>query len=259
MRNKIFLHHKICTKLFEDNISEKGIVTYISLKSLYNQNKEKMLITIDTINEVLYPFDEISNSQLTNSKILDFKDGLIELNDKGYINILDCNKQKYLLDMSGLNCQSTELVNLGQEIDYKKSNPFETIYKNKETKIINYYSCFEISDLINIYKDVKYKKTIFKYLIYYLNLKYSNENNIQNKECPYFIKPIKDMAKKIRISETSIIKYNKILENNHIIYIKHFNDTKDNKTSCNLNGLYKDKELIESTYKKYKEKEKNND
>lgn len=238
MNNILFLSHNICSEITKKGVSENGIIAYLSLASLYNKNKERMVLTLDCISDVLTP-----NKETNKRRMSDLKEGVEELSNNGYIKILENTGQKYTFDMSGLNC---DLKTIKPTID--EDDPFCV----PDYSQVNYYSMINIDSLVKIYKDNGYKKTVFKYLLYYINLKNQNENNTNGYEYLYFIKPIKSMVEEIKISETSILKYNKLLEDNKIIFIYHYSDTKNKKTTCNACGMYKDKNKIISSCEQFK-------
>jgi len=99
MNNILFLSHNICSEITKKGVSENGIIAYLSLASLYNKNKERMVLTLDCISDVLIP-----NKETNKRRMSDLKEGIEELSNYGYIKILDNTGQRYTFDMSGLNC-----------------------------------------------------------------------------------------------------------------------------------------------------------
>ncbi|MDR1772478.1 MAG: hypothetical protein LBS02_17865 [Hungatella sp.] len=260
MKNQVILHHRLCGKL-ANQLSENGIVTYISLKALYNKNKEEQWLSLNAINRVLKPEKKITKDD-TNS----IKDGLKELENCGYIRILSNDVNEYCLDMSGLYVEEKSVV--GSKI----SNPFSddydkdmVYYKDLKGKDIdeytNYFTYYNLESFQKVYKEQGNKKKIFKYLFFYLGMKATNLNNKDGKECYFFQMDRESLAHEAGISVHTLDKYNKQLMENKIIYVikydhKWISSDGYSKQVNNIYGLYKDKDKLEEEKDKFLEEYK---
>ncbi|WP_313180666.1 hypothetical protein [Lacrimispora sp.] len=257
MTNQVILHHRLCGKL-ANQLSENGIVTYISLQALYNNNKEEQWFTLNAINRVLKP-----EKKITKEDKMSIKDGLEELEKYGYIKILSNDVNEYHLDMSDLYVEEKSAV--GSKI----SNPFGdeydkdmVCYKDLKGRNINeytnYFTYYNLESFIKVYKEQGNKKRIFKYLFFYLGMKATNLNNKDGKECYFFQATREELAYESGISINTIDKYNSTLLENKIIYVcKYDQKWKDSgKQVKNIYGLYKDKDKLEEEKSKFLEEQK---
>lgn len=232
--NNVFISHKVCFDIINSGMSENGIVVYLSLLSLLNRNRFRLALDLYSIADVFTP-----NIELSKRKIVELKNGIQEVASYGHIEIISNKGNRYVLDMRNL------YFDITYNGDKEDENPFDITE-------INYYSKLNTDVLAEIFKKNKYKKTIFRYLLYYISLRNQNENNINGYECFYFIKSIEEMSKELEISKTTILKYNKILEQNKIIFIYHYSEVKNQKTISNACGMYRDKDKIIKSCETYK-------
>lgn len=253
MKNTVTLSHATCLNLSK-LLTENGVVTYISLKALYNPSYEGQWLTLNSINRVLKPNNKLTNT----SQKEDLRNGLSELQENNLIEILETDKTEYYIDMSGLYVNGEEEIT---RAEYTNS-PFDNPKEKKETKrkVNNYFTPFDINKLVQAYKDNDYKKRIFKYLLCYLGWKVENVNNPgESQELSFFLKSREDMSEDSEIDVRTIDNYNDILMKNEIIYIYKYNHkwSDSGKQLPNANGLFKDKDYIEKKAKEFLDSNKN--
>ena len=234
MKNKkIFLKNNI---LENENLNYYDIVTYAALRGVYLNGMEEILITIDTIVYELYENTDIDS---IGRKIKEqFKNSIFNLNNLGIINIVkDCGKGRFIINMNNL------------YFIPNADNPFTTIYNNDIKRILN---------LI-----IKDKTDRVKLLNYFIMLMRTVDNR---KKVGY--KSIEHISNLADISQTTLTSYNKILEDNEIIYTYHHNkvfaakdgDVNSISSLPNHYGRYNDKDLIVAEalrYEKNQEEEMN--
>lgn len=245
MKKIITLTHRLCGKLFNE-LSENGIVTYISLKALYNKNMEEQWLSINAINRVLKPKKELTNALQKEA----IKIGLKELESHGYIKIIKDIKSEYHLDMSGLYVENEETIK--EEIE----NTFDSGTHLEDRTYTNYFTTFDLNTFINVYEKNGYKKSIFQYLFSYLGEKAYNPNNKDGKECYFFQRDRESLANGANIDVRTLDDYNKLLMENKIIYVIKYDEkwkSEDgySKQVNNIYGLYKDKDTLEEEKEKF--------
>lgn len=253
MKNTVTLSHATCLNLSK-LLTENGVVTYISLKALYNPSYEGQWLTLNSINRVLKPNNKLTNT----SQKEDLRNGLSELQENNLIEILETDKTEYYIDMSGLYVKEEEKIT---RAEYTNS-PFDNPKEKKETKksVNNYFTPFDINKLVQAYKDNAYKKNIFKYLFCYLGWKVENVNNSGgSEELSFFLKDREEMSADSGVDVRTIDNYNNILMENEIIYIyKYDYKWSDNRKQLpNAYGLYKDKDYMEKNAKEFLDSNKN--
>lgn len=246
MNKIIILHHRLCGKLFKQ-LSEKGIVTYISLKALYNPSMEDQWLTLNAINRVLKPEQKLTNY----TQKQDIKTGLKELEEYGYIRIIENIKDlEYHLDISGLWVEKEETIDIEIENTFDEGTHVESrIYTN-------YYTQFELDYFIKAYSECNNSKPLFQYLFFYIGKKASNYHNKDGHECYYFQGDRDTLATESGINKGTIDDYNNLLMDNKIIYVikydyKWKNDDGYTKQVNNIYGLYENKDTLEEEKEKF--------
>lgn len=225
----IMFNYKHSYDLFQ-SVSSNGLYVYTSLKYLcYNQHRVKHWVSLNSINRVLKP-----NSSIINSKQKeDITNGIMELSNLGIITIIDKYKDnEFYIDSTNI-FQSS----YSQEIE-TPFGEYETV-KQKD-----YFSMIFLKDLRIMYSEVNYRKEFFRYLFYIMGQRSKNT---------YFIKSRSAIAREIKSSKNTIIKYNEILVRYNILYIiqANYRWKKDNGDIINLSNIYgllKDKEYIDTSY-----------
>jgi len=232
----IIFNYKHSYDLFK-LVSSNGLYVYTSLKYLcYNQHRVKHWISLNSINRVLKP-----NSSVINSKQKeDIINGIIELSNLGIITIIDKYKDnEFYIDSTNI-----FVTSYSKEIEVTESTPFVDITTIKMIEQKDYFSMISLEDLRDMYSEVNYRKEFFKYLFYIMGQRSVNT---------YFIKSRNAIAREIKSSKNTIIKYNEILVRYNILYIiqanyKWIKDNGDIVNMTNIYGLLKDKEYIDDSY-----------
>jgi hypothetical protein len=240
MNKNLTLSFRTVDELVKKGVSDDALVTYIALKSLYNTNMEEILISYDSINYQLYK-DIIKNDGHSSQKKAIYLNSIKELQSVNKVSIIKEFADGVLLDMDGLFCTDEETIEVND------ANPFDVNVKGEE-KVKNYYFTIDIEQVQNVLRQMNNKKKIFRYLFMYLGLKAKNNDLL------YFMCTREELVNITKIDIRSIDKYNKVLSENNIIYVKKnvdykWSDTKN--TVSNGYGLYKDKNEIDSSYGKY--------
>ena len=208
-KTSIYLRNKV---LENDLMTSYDIATYAALRKYYNLGMEEELITTDILLYQLYgkKFNDVKRITKEN-----FIDSIHHLNEIGVINITDTyDKNKYIIDMDSI-FFTTSVRDPAVVIEkYEIDDVFNIDCNEDKTKILRYF--------INIIKSIDYKTKVG-------------------------FMPIDYLSKKSDISKQTAITYNKLLEDNKIIYIKHGGGkyTEDGiKTESNLYVRYEDRKLI---------------
>ena len=208
-KSSIYLRNKV---LENELMTSYDVAAYTALRKYYNWGMEEELVTTDVLLYQLYGknFDKVKRATKEN-----FIEAINHLNEIGVINITDTyDKDKYIIDMDSIF--------------------FTTSVRDPAVAIEKY----EISDIFNI--DCNENKT--KILRYFITI----IGSIDYKTKVGFM-PIDYLSKKADISMQTAIAYNKLLEDNKIIYIKHGRGkyTEDGiKTELNSYVRYEDRRLI---------------
>ena len=210
--------------LENEKLTEYDIAAYIGLRDIYTKDLGELLITVDTISCKLYGdyFTKVKRNTKEN-----LRKSIIRLGELGIINIIkDYGKGNYLIDMESL-------------FFVPSANDTFTTIEEKEVR-----------NLLNIDDNIKLLR-YFVMIIRTVNAKYR-----------VGFTPIDDLAKLAGISSKSVSTYNKILEDNKLIYIYHhdmiYSTGNDTISSLpNHYGRYKDKSKIKSYAEEYEEKQKN--
>lgn len=240
MNKNLTLSFRTVDELVKKGVSDDALVTYIALKSLYNTNMEEMVISYDSINYQLYK-DIIKNDKNSSKKKAIYLNSIKELQSVNKVSIIKEFADGVLLDMNGLFCTDEETI------ESNDVNPFDSNVKG-EKKVKNYYFTIDIEQVQNVLRQMNNKKKIFRYLFMYLGLKAKNNDLL------YFMCTREELVNITKIDIRSIDKYNNVLSENNIIYVKKnvdykWSDTKN--TVSNGYGLYKDKNEIDSSYGKF--------
>lgn len=234
-KTNIILDHRTCKNIVDKNLSDNAIISYFALKSLYNPNMEIMYIPIQSIIYQLNP-EVISMKKEQHRKLFQsYIDGILELEKHGYIEIIEINKDSYLIDLSNLYTESSkdELDEFGSKINTDEQ--------------MSYYSVYDLETIRMIIINNCKRKGILRFLLYYLGCKYEND------EYYYFNKDKELMESETGIDGRTIDRYLEILEGCEIIcayrYEYKWSDSK--KQLGNVYGLYESKEIIEDLCLKF--------
>ena len=182
-KSSIYLRNKV---LENELMTSYDIAVYAALRKYYNLGMKEELVTTDIVLYQLYGkyFDEVKRKTKEN-----FIEAINHLDKIGVINITNTyDKDKYIIDMDSLF--------------------FTTSAKDPAVAIEKY----EISNIFNISCNED-KIKIFRYFITIIgSIDYKTKVGSM---------PIDYLSKKSDISPKTAIAYNKLLEDNKIIYIKH--------------------------------------
>ena len=214
-KNKtIFLKNEI---LENNEMSDYDIAVYVSLRNLYAGYGEEVLIDVDTILYDLYgdDFTKVGRKSQEN-----FKKSIGHLKELGIIEIVrDLSRGRYIINMNNLYFEANA------------QNPFTTVRKEEVRKIFTLQTEENVDNL--------------KLLRYFTMLM----RTVNGKDSVGY-KSLDHLAKLTNISKKSVITYNKILEDNEVIYIYHhdmiYSTGNDTISSLpNHYGRYADKNKIE--------------
>lgn len=240
MNKVINLHYRTGMELIKKGLSDDALSIYLALRSLYNSNMEEQLISADCLYYQLFNKFIKKDSHISREYKW-IKSALYELEKIELITISEELSNQYIIDMSGLN-DSTDIQIDKEEIDPFTNEVTGTLKKN----VKNYFYTIDLDQLQKVLEDNKNNKSIIRYYFMYLNLK--AENKKDDKEMFYFMMTREELADRTTFDIRSIDRYNKILENNKLIYIVHYDykysDTK--RTVSNLYTIYRDKEIEET-------------
>lgn len=225
-KNKtIFLKNEI---LENKEMSDYDIVVYVSLRNLYAGYGEEVLIDVDTILYDLYgdDFTKVGRKAKEN-----FKKAIEHLGQLGIIEIVrDLLRGRYIINMNNL------------YFEVNAQNPFTTVIKEEIRKM----STLQTEENVDNLKLLRYFIMIIR--------------TVNGKDGVGFMS-LDHLAKLTNISKKSVITYNKILENNEIIYIYHHdmiystgNDVISSLT--NHYGRYRDKAKIKASAESYENDKK---
>ena len=225
-KNKtIFLKNEI---LEDKEMSDYDIAVYVSLRNLYASYSEEVLIDVDTILYDLYgdDFTEVGRKVKEN-----FRKAIEHLGELGIIEIVrDLLRGRYIINMNNLYFEANA------------QNPFTTVRKEEVRKMLTLQTKENVDNL--------------KLLRYFIML----IRTVNGKDGVGFMS-LDHLAKLTNISKKTVITYNKILEENEIIYMYHhdmiYSTGNDTISSLpNHYGRYRDKNKIEAYAIWYEEKEK---
>ena len=174
-------------KVLENEImTSYDIAVYTALRKYYNLGMEEELITTDILLYQLYGknFDKVKRKTKEN-----FIEAINHLDEIGVINITKIyDKNKYIIDMDSI-FFTTSIKDPAVAIEkYEISNIFNISCNEDKTKIFRYF--------ITIIGSIDYKTKVGSM-------------------------PIDYLSKKSDISRQTAITYNKLLEKNKIICIRH--------------------------------------
>ena len=182
-KSSIYLRNKV---LENELMTSYDVAVYAALRKYYNLGMKEELVTTDIVLYQLYGkyFDEVKRKTKEN-----FIEAINHLDEIGVINITNTyDKDKYIIDMDSI-FFTTSTKDPAVAIEkYEISNIFNISCNEDKIKIFRYF--------ITIIGSIDYKTKVGSMSIDYL-------------------------AKKSDISPKTAIAYNKLLEDNKIIYIKH--------------------------------------
>ena len=208
-KSSIYLRNKV---LENDLMTSYDVAVYTALRKYYNLGMEEELVTTDILLYQLYgkDFDKVKRTTKEN-----FIEAISHLDEIGVINITDTyDKDKYIIDMDSIF--------------------FTTSVKDPAVAIEKY----EISDIFNISCNEDKTKILRYFIMIIWSIDYKTKIGSM---------PIDYLSKEAGVSKQTAITYNKLLEDNKIIYIKHGRGkyTEDGiKTESNSYVRYEDKRLI---------------
>ena len=220
----IYLKNEI---LDNKNLSANAISVYIALRSVYLNWKDEYYINSDLLYYELFQDGKVNRYAKTN-----IKDGLKELIELDLITIAaELSKDSYILNLKGINIPNGD-----------------------------FYTIIESDEILKILTISKGKDS-FKLLSYFVRLIKSIDGCKKNsKELPYVgYMSVDHLANISGISKTTLTSYNKILEDNNLIYTYHHDKTisvvENGVTTFakmpNHYGRYRDKDDIKSYAKEY--------
>ena len=208
-KTSIYLRNKV---LENELMTSYDVAVYTALRKYCSWGKEEELVTTDVLLYQLYgkDFDKVKRTTKEN-----FIEAINHLDEIGVINITDTyDKDKYIIDMNSI-FFTTSVRDPAVAIEkYEISNIFNISCNEDKIKIFRYF--------ITIIGSIDYKTKVGSM-------------------------PIDYLSKKSDISMKTAITYNKLLEDNKIIYIKHGGGkyTEDGiKTESNSYVRYEDRRLI---------------
>ena len=215
-KNKIiFLKNGV---LENKEMSDYDIAVYVSLRNLYAGYGEEVLIDVDTILYDLYSDDFTKVGRKVKEN---FRKAIEHLGELGIIEIvIDLLRGRYIINMNNLYFEANA------------QNPFTTVRKEEVRKMFTLQTEENVDNL--------------KLLRYFIMLM----RTVNGKDSVGY-KSLDHLAKLANISKKSVITYNKILEDNEIIYIYHhdmiYSTGNDAISSLpNHYGRYADKNNIEA-------------
>ena len=208
-KGSIYLRNKV---LENDLMTSYDIATYAALRKYYKLGMDKELITADAILYQLYGnnFDKVTRKTKEN-----FINAIHHLSEIGVIDITNTySKNKYIVDMDSIF--------------------FTTSTKDPATAIEK----DEVANILNIECNEDKTKILKYFIIVVKSIDYKTKIGSTSIDC---------LSNAASISNKTAITYNKLLEDNKIIYIKHGGGkyTEDGiKTESNLYVRYEDRKLI---------------
>ena len=225
-KNKtIFLKNGV---LENKEMSDYDIAVYVSLRNLYAGYGEEVLIDVDTILYDLYgdDFTKVGRKVKEN-----FRKAIEHLGELVIIEIVrDLLRGRYIINMNNLYFEANA------------QNPFTTVRKEEVRKMFTLQTEENVDNL--------------KLLRYFIMLM----RTVNGKDGVGYMS-LDHLAKLTNISKKSVITYNKILEDNEIIYIYHhdmiYSTGNDTISSLpNHYGKYTDKNKIEAQALGYEDDKK---
>ena len=212
-------------KLYESTMSDYSITTYCLLKNLYMYSPS--FSECVTLQNLIYHLTE-SVPDRRNAIYNHVQLGIEELNDNGYIHIIDIKQKHYILDCSNLHFDTSSgcFSNIS----------FEEVKKIFQIKGVNNYCLLRYFILL--------MGTLAGKITVMLPDGNSKSGVVSNL-------PISYLAKQMGVSDKTIMDYNKLLEDAKLIYVYRQNDfmlDKNNsiKSLSNIYGRYEDKEYIDT-------------
>ena len=182
-KSSIYLRNKV---LENDLMTSYDIAVYTALRKYYNLGMEEELVTTDVLLYQLYGknFNKVKRTTKEN-----FIEAINHLDEIGVIDITETyDKNKYIIDMDSI-FFTTSIKDPAVAIEkYEISNIFNISCNEDKTKIFRYF--------ITIIGSIDYKTKVGSM-------------------------PIDYLSKKSDISPKTAITYNKLLEKNKIICIRH--------------------------------------
>lgn len=206
------------------NITVYGLATYCSLKSLLANNEMKQVY----VNPDVLSYQLTRTLKCSRRFVDSIKIGLNELVSNNFVQIIESKGCNYVLDCSKL-------------LTFKKDE---------------YFTIISYDELLRIFSlDSKHRFSILKYFIFIIrSLNKSIDvwiDESQHKTKVVGTLVIDCIAQLCGISKSSAIRYNQILEDANLIYIKR---TEDVIRCPNVYGRPEDKEYIDAYAKSQKEK-----
>lgn len=236
-------------QLIDRGLSQESILIWLILKSLYNANNEKAYVTAEMLYNMMYD-KELSNNRNKKQSIID---SIRELDANGIIKILDLTKDYIVLDLSNLALkEEVEVTQLDEDYFFENNTkgysifdtnisdvPVDDLKEGYVTKTVtNYYFQVDWENIKKAFNEGNNRPEIIMYMLKLLSLK--GENNMF-----YFMETRTDLSNRLGMNLKTIDKYNEILSDAHIIYIKKFDykyiDT--GKQLKSLYGLYREQDI----------------
>jgi hypothetical protein len=209
--NKVYLLNNV---IKNTNISNYCIAAYIALRMIYKKGQSKYYLNSNIV------YFMLSGNICNSRKILEnLKQGILDLESIELINILERDKSNSNFIINPINFDIKD-VNL-------KDNYYVTIDYNEITTLVN-------SDYSNKFK-------ILRYFVYLITTFVKSKN--------YGIQTVNNMSNSLNIDDSTIYKYNDILQKLKLIYIYNSKDIYKDKDGTilgisNTYGRYKDKNII---------------
>lgn len=232
MNKVINLHYRTGMELIKKGVSDDALAIYISLRSLYNSNMEEQLISADCL------YYQLFNKFIKRREEYKWiKSALYELEKIELISISEELSNQYVIDMTGLN-DSVDI-----QIDKEEIDPFTNeVTRISKENVNNYFYTIDLDQIQKVLEDNGNKKAIIRYYFMYLGLRAENKGY-------YFMISREELADRTTFDIRSIDKYNKILSDNKLIYVVHYENYKYSDTKRTLNNLYtvyKEQEIVET-------------
>ena len=218
---KVYLKKSLVSEL-----TSNGLLAYVGLRSIYNKEESEAYVSTNLIHYRL-----CANGNCTRSWKDNILSGIDELVGRGLIKVVEeINKTEIIYDLSGLYFENEYFIQIElEDIRRVLSLPCRT----DKGALLKYFVV-----MVGSFSNIKY------------------ESYTLPKRSFVGFMPISYLAREARISESSAMTYNSILEDNKIIFVyRHPTGYVDDEGMYhNLNnnyGLYEDKKYIRQFAKSY--------
>lgn len=186
----------VANKILQDKrITDEGLMVYVSILSITKGCRRSIEYLV--YDSLAYEVSDIVNNK---NVITAVKAGIYNLNEIGFIKVIDTKDKGVLVDVSNLYFST----NLKDEC----FSFYVSIYRNEVLKIIN--------------SKMKFKMKLLRYFICLLStINHKDVSGDINHYCKNVgSRSIKELSDISMLSESAVLDYNKWLEDNELIYIK---------------------------------------